>query len=169
MKKIGIFYGSSGGTTEAVAERIAEKLGVSPSDVHNVANTKAETAAIYEILLLGSSTWGAGDLQDDWFDFLPQLKAVDLKDKTVAIFGCGDSSSFSDTFCDAIGTIYNELQDSGCTFAGSVDAAGYLYDDSTAVVDGRFVGLALDELNEEEKTEERLTAWTEQLRKELAI
>lgn len=169
MKKIGIFYGSSGGTTEAIAERIAEKLGVSASDLHNVANTKAETAADYDILLLGSSTWGAGDLQDDWFDFLPQLKAQPLEGKAVAIFGCGDSSSFSDTFCDAIGTIYSELQGTGCSFAGSVDASDYLYDDSTAVIDGKFVGLPLDELNEESKTEERLTSWTAQLRKELSI
>lgn len=166
MGKIGIFYGSSGGTTEGVAKTIAGKLGLGASDVHDVAKAKAEDAAACDVLLLGSSTWGAGDLQDDWFDFLPKLQALDLSGKKVALFGCGDSSSFSDTYCDAIGTLYNDLQSTGCQFIGSVDASDYSYDDSTAVVDGRFCGLALDEVNEADKTEERIDNWLQQLRSE---
>ena len=34
MKTIGIFYGSSTGTTEGIAKRIAEKLGVEDKDIH---------------------------------------------------------------------------------------------------------------------------------------
>ena len=91
---------------------------------------------------------------------------MDLSGKLVAIFGCGDSSSFSDTFCDAIGTIYTDLQGTGCTFIGNVATDGYSYDDSTAVVDGQFVGLPLDELNEDDQTESRLDAWIASLKKE---
>lgn len=101
MKTIGIFYGSSSGVTESVAERIAAKLGVEAADVHDVASASVEEVAKYDVLLLGSSTWGAGDLQDDWYGFLDNLKTADLSGKLVALFGCGDSSSFSDTFCDA--------------------------------------------------------------------
>jgi flavodoxin I len=36
------------------------------------------------------------------------------------------------------------------------------------VSDGCFVGLAIDETNEGDKTEERITAWTEMLKTELA-
>ena len=111
------------------------------------------------MLLLGSSTWGAGDLQDDWFDFLPQLKAADLAGKVVALFGCGDSASFSDTFCDAIGTLHDELAATGCRFVGEVDTAGYTFDSSTAVKDGKFVGLALDEVNEPQLTDGRIDGW----------
>ena len=39
MKKIGIFYGSTTGTTEDVAEGIAKRLGVDKKDIHNVADT----------------------------------------------------------------------------------------------------------------------------------
>ena len=109
MKKIGIFYGSSGGTCEGIALTIASKLALGRDDVHDVAKAKAEDATACDVLLLGSSTWGAGDLQDDWFDFLPQLKAGGLAGKVVALFGCGDSASFGDTFCDAIGTLHDEL------------------------------------------------------------
>ena len=110
MKTIGIFYGSSNGTTESVAKQIAEKLGVKSADIHDVGQASPADFASYEVLLLGSSTWGAGDLQDDWYDFLPKIKKLDLSGKLVGLFGCGDSSSFSDTFCDAIGTIYNDLK-----------------------------------------------------------
>ena len=44
MKTIGIFYGSSTGTTEGIAKRIAEKLGVEDKDIHDVSN--ASPAAV---------------------------------------------------------------------------------------------------------------------------
>ena len=92
----------------------------------------AAASAGYDALLLGTSTWGAGELQDDWYDFLDQLKSQDLTGKKVALFGCGDSSSFSDTFCSAMGEIHDGLAATGCTFVGQVDASGYTYDDSAA-------------------------------------
>ena len=57
MKTIGIFYGSSTGTTEGIAKRIAEKLGVEDKDIHDVSNASPADVAPYEILLLGCSTW----------------------------------------------------------------------------------------------------------------
>ena len=165
MSKIGIFFGTSTGTTESVAQQIAEQLGV--EDVFNVGEVAADKLSEYDVLLLGSSTWGSGDLQDDWYDFLEAAKGLDLSGKKVAIFGCGDSSSFSDTFCGAMGTIYNDLQGTGCKFIGAVSTDGYTYDDSEAVVDGKFVGLAIDDVNEDDKTPERIQAWVEALKGEL--
>ena len=162
MKSIGIFYGSSTGTTEGVANKIAEKLGC--GDLHDVSSASADEVAPYEVLLLGSSTWGCGDLQDDWEGFLESLKEQDLSGKLVGLFGCGDSSSFSDTFCDAMGTIYEGLQGTGCTFIGSADASGYSFDSSTACIDGTFVGCALDEMNEDDQTDGRLDQWIETLK-----
>lgn len=166
MKKIGIFFGTTSGTTEDIANRIAERLGVATADVHNVADADAVAVAPYEVLLLGSSTWGVGDLQDDWESFLPQLKRQDLSGKAVAVFGTGDSASFGDSFCDAIGTIYTELKGTGCRFCGFVSADGYTFDGSTALIDGGFVGLPIDELNEDDLTDSRLDSWIAQLRKE---
>ena len=159
MKKVGIFYGSTTGATEGVAETIAARLGVASEDIHNVGTTKVDEVDKYDVLLLGSSTWGIGELQDDWNDFLDKRKAKNLSGTTVAIFGCGDSASFGGSFCDAIGIIYNELQGSGCQFAGSVDTDGYSYDSSEACVDGQFVGLPLDESNESDQTDKRIDAW----------
>lgn len=167
MKKIGIFYGSSTGTTENIAKRIAEKLGVDTADVYDVANAKVTDVKPYDVLLLGSSTWGSGDLQDDWESYLGKLKKQDLTEKTVALFGCGDAASFGDTFCDALGTIYSEIMNTGCKFAGAVDSQEYTFESSTACINNMFVGLVLDELNEDDKTEGRIDSWLESLKKEV--
>ncbi len=168
MKKIGIFYGSTTGTCEDLANRIADKLGVPASDVYSADKLNADVIAGYDVLVLGSSTWGDGEMQDDWYDAVKKLKATDLSKKTVALFGCGDSESYCDTFCDAIGALYNELKDTGCTFIGNkVATSGYSYSSSTAEVDGVFVGLPLDEMNESDKTQERIDAWVESLKNDL--
>ena len=161
MKKTIVVYGSSTGTCQSIAETIASKLGVEAIDVTKF---DADVIAANDNLLLGTSTWGAGELQDDWYDGLNVLKAADLAGKTVAVFGCGDSESYSDTFCGAMAEIYNAAKDAGATLVGEVSTDGYTYDDSEAVVDDKFVGLALDDVNEDDKTEGRFDAWLEAIK-----
>lgn len=168
MKKTGIFYGSTTGTTESVARLIADKLGIAPADVHEVTQLDTALAESYEALILGTSTWGDGELQDDWYDGLKVLQGAHLSGKIVALFGCGDSESYSDTFCDAMGLLYEGLKDSGCTFVGAVDDSGYTYSASVAATDGLFVGLALDDVNESDRTDDRVSAWAAQLQAALA-
>lgn len=168
MKKTGIFYGSTTGTTESVARLIADKLGIAPADVHEVTQLDTALAESYDALILGTSTWGDGELQDDWYDGLKVLQGAHLSGKIVALFGCGDSESYSDTFCDAMGLLYEGLKDSGCTFVGAVDDSDYTYSASVAAADGKFVGLALDDVNESDRTDDRVSAWAAQLQAELA-
>lgn len=161
MKKTVVIYGSSTGTCQSIAEKIAAKLGVEAIDV---ANLNADAVSEAENLILGTSTWGAGELQDDWVDGLETLKGLDLNGKTVALFGCGDAESYGDTFCGAMAEIYNEIKDKGVTFVGAVPTDGYTFDDSEAVIDGKFVGLALDDVNEDDKTDERIDAWVDSIK-----
>ncbi len=158
MKKTGIFYGSTTGTTEEVAKQIAALLGVDKSDVHNVAESAPTDVADYEVLILGTSTWGSGDIQDDWADFVNGLKIIDLTGKQIALFGCGDET-MSDTFCNGVGTLYDELKDTGAEFIGAFNADGYGFEHSTAVRDGKAVGLLLDETNESQMSPERIDQW----------
>ena len=159
----GIFYGSSTGNTETLAKEIASKLGVSSSDVYDVSSVSADKVAAYDCLLLGSSTWGLGDLQDDWMDFVEVLKKENLAGKKVGLFGCGDSSSYPDTFCDAMGVIKEELAGTGCMFIGEMDAAGYTETDSKAFEGGKVIGLAVDD-DDPGKTDQHLNAWVEALK-----
>lgn len=151
-----IFFGSSTGATQSLAKEIAGKLGV--ADIFDVANASADKAAGYDILLLGSSTWGYGELQDDWYAFLPELKKQDLGGKKVALFGCGDADSYPDTFCDALGLIKEELAGTGCEFVGAYPAEGYSVGDSKAFEGGNAIGLAVDD-NQPDMTSSRLDAW----------
>ena len=156
MSKTIVVYGSSTGTCESIAQTIASKLG---AGVIAVSDLTAEQLAEADNILLGSSTWGAGELQDDWYDGIEIVKKADLSGKKVAVFGCGDSASYSDTFCSAMKELYDAAQEAGATLVGAVSTDGYEFDDSDAVVDGHFVGLALDDVGEDGKTEERIDAW----------
>ena len=151
-----VVFGSSTGTCEAIAEKIAQKLGSEAIDVQNLT---ADVVNNNQNLILGTSTWGAGELQDDWYDGLKVLQGADLSGKTIALFGCGDCESYGDTFVGGIGELFNALKTSGATFVGAVDIDGYTFGDSEAVVDGKFVGLPLDDVNEDDKTDARIEAW----------
>ena len=132
--------------------------------MYEVAKITPADVAQYDTLLLGSSTWGADDLQDDWYDGLETLKQSDLAGKKIGLFGTGDSSSYSDTFCSALGVIYEGLKSSGATFVGQVDPSEYTFDSSEAVVDGQFIGLPIDEENEPNKTDDRISRWVASLK-----
>lgn len=163
MDKTAIIFGSTTGMTEDIANKIASQLNISKDNVYEVAHITPEIIAQYDALLLGSSTWGSGELQDDWYDGVEVLKKSDLNGKKIAFFGTGDSDSYPDTFCDAMGLIYDEIKSSGATFTGQVDPADYSFDSSVSVIDGKFVGLALDETNESNKTDDRMNRWIKSL------
>lgn len=143
-------------------------MGVAASDVYSADKLSADLVKEYDLLILGTSTWGDGELQDDWYDGIKVLKSADLSFKSIALFGCGDSESYCDTFCDGMGILYEDLKDSGCSFIGNkVGTDGYSFSSSIAVVNGAFVGLALDEVNESDKTAERIDNWTAELKKHI--
>lgn len=160
MSKTIVIFGSSTGTCEAIAEKIGSRLG---AEVLNVQDLTADVVAANDNLILGTSTWGAGELQDDWYDGINVLKSADLSSKTIALFGCGDCESYGDTFVGGIGELYDAIKNSGAKFVGAVSTDGYTFDDSAAVVDGQFVGLPLDDVNEDDKTDGRIDAWIAQI------
>ncbi len=160
MKKTGIFYGSSNGNTENIAKTIAKKLN---ADLYDVAGKPVNEIQQYQNLILGTSTWGSGDLQDDWDSFLPQLLKADLTGKTIALFGLGDSESYPDSFVDGMGIIFEAIKDKGCKIIGQVDTKEYSFDSSRAVCYGKFTGLPLDEDNENNLTAIRLSNWLKEI------
>lgn len=164
MSKIAILYGSSGGNTESVAKRVQD-LFDGDADIYNVENVALNEIKDYPYFIIGTSTTGVGDLQDDWDGFLPAFSKLDFTGKTVAIFGLGDSASFSSSFAESIRVIYDEINDK-VNIVGQVPDEGYTYDDSTAVEDGQWLGLPIDEDNEYDLTDDRLAAWVEGLKKE---
>jgi flavodoxin I len=159
---IGIFYGSSTGNTRDVSVRLQEALG---GDLHSVTDVDADEIANYQYLVFATSTWGAGDLQDDWEDFYPSLDDVDFSGKKVGIMGLGDQVNYGDTFVDGMQVLAEKVEEKGGEVVGYTSTEGYEYDNSEAVRDGRFVGLVIDEDNQSDKTGERIRNWVAGLKK----
>ncbi|MEG2120892.1 MAG: flavodoxin [Rikenellaceae bacterium] len=158
MKSTVIIFGTLGGNTRVIAKRINEALGGS-AKVIDVNMSTAADLQDYDNIILGTSTTGYGELIDPWIDFMPTINGIELNGKTIALFGLGDSSSFSDTFTNGMAELYTVMQEKGANIIGSVSTEGYTFDDSKSVVDGRFVGLALDEDNEDSQTPQRIKDW----------
>ncbi len=152
--KTGIFYGSTTGVTESIAEKAGQLLGADVMPVSEI--DKVED---YDFVIFATSTWGMGDLQDDWLGAIDILAGKNLAGKKVAFIGVGDQSSFGDTFVDGIGTIYETIKDKGIILVGKTSTEGYSFSNSKAVIDDEFIGLVIDENNQSELTEERLNNW----------
>ena len=167
MKKIGVYYGSTTGTTNDVAHRIGKKLGVDSADIKDISDFSSEEFKQYDVLVLGTSTWGDGDLQDDWYDALSDIKKMNLLGKQVALVGCGDSDSYDVTFCNGVGILHEELAATKCEFIGAISPDGYHFSDSCALLDGNLVGLLIDEDNESDQTSSRIDRWVDKLKSEL--
>lgn len=163
MSKTAIVYGSSTGETKGVAEKI--KTNFDNADLYDVADVTIDQLQPYDHLILGTSTTGVGDLQDDWEIFLPKFEKMNFAGKTIALFGLGDSASFSTSYAGGMSHLYKILTGKA-KITGSVSTDGYTFDDSDSVVDGHFVGLALDQDNEYDKTDERVETWVKDLKKE---
>jgi len=165
MSKTAIFFGSTTGNTEAAAEKIEAYLG--NADMVNVSSAEPDSMLAYDNIIIGTSTWGVGDLQDDWDILVDSLSALDLTGKKVAFFGTGDQESYPDSFVDGIGILYDALQNSKAQFIGVWPTDGYNFKESKAVKDGNFVGLALDDDNQSDLTETRIKQWVNQLKSEM--
>ncbi|MBN3036157.1 MAG: flavodoxin [Bacteroidales bacterium] len=164
MKKIGVFYGSSSGTTKKVAEKIGKALGAR-AVLHDVKDTGPEDILKYDYLILGTSAWGIGDMQDDWEDFIDTLSELDLSGKKIALFGLGDQKKYPESFADGLGTLYCRLPEKSGV-VGSWPVEGYEYYFSMSEKEGKFVGLVLDEDTQPEMTDERIKKWAGQIVKE---
>ncbi|WP_428023294.1 flavodoxin domain-containing protein [Arcobacter sp.] len=171
MANIGIFCGTAGGTSMIVAEALAEAF-----DVDEVINMEEDFDDIeqfedYDVLFIGSSTWGQGDVHFSWVD--PQLEiedaGMDLSEKTVAFFGAGDSVKHGEHFCSALGKLHKTFTKLGAKTVGFVDASDYKYEFSLAEIDGKLCGLAIDQHNEEDKTTKRIENWVNQLKGEISL
>ncbi|MBQ9214875.1 MAG: flavodoxin [Bacteroidales bacterium] len=162
MKKTVIIYGSTTGNAASAAQTIAEKLG-NGAAVKEAGSASKSDLTDYDNIILGSSTWGDGELQDDWFGFLPTIKEVGLAGKTVAVFGVGDQFSYSDTYVNAMGELYDAATAAGANVIGATSTDGYSFNESTAVRDGKFVGLALDYDNQGDLSDDRIAAWVAQI------
>ncbi len=161
--KVGIFFGSSTGITEDCAYQIHEAWSETdvpidePIDIGKVKDLNELLK--YDFMLIGIPTWNIGELQDDWYEVFDDLNELDFKGKLVAMFGEGDQLNYPDNYLDAMGILGRKLEERGAKLVVQWSTEGYDYYESLAVEDGKFIGLALDNTNQPDLTEERIQAW----------
>jgi flavodoxin I len=173
MSKIGIFVGTAGGTSMKVADKLVEEFNIEEDDVINMEDDfdDVEQLLEYDILFLGSSTWGQGDLHFSWVDAILEIEddEVDFSGKTVAFFGAGDYKKHGEHFCSALGKLHKTFSEAGAKAIGFIPKDDYTYEFSLAEIDGKFCGCAIDEHNESEKTPDRIDLWIKTLKSELGV
>mmetsp|Transcript_25733 Transcript_25733/g.60571 ORF Transcript_25733/g.60571 Transcript_25733/m.60571 type:complete len:304 (-) Transcript_25733:111-1022(-) len=173
---VGVFYGTSTGSTMECAEKIYEAFGsdvaAEPIDVDTLdpdGTTLGKSFTEHDALIVGTPTWNTGaDMQrsgtgwDQLYHAVATHQDV-LKGKNVAVFGLGDQVSYSENFADATGELFDAFESIGCNMMGLWSQEGYEHEESKSIRGDKFCGLLLDMVNQEELTDDRIKAWVAQL------
>ena len=164
-----LIYGTLLGNTENVAESIIEKLKPEfEVELVDVCQVTAPDLNQWDLLICGIPTWDIGQLEYGWSDVYDDLDSVDL-DLVVVMFGLGDQDGYPETYQDAMGILYRKLIERGARGnIGFTPTDTHTFEVSDALVEGRFCGLAIDEEQQPDLTESRVTEWVAQIKQELA-
>lgn len=171
MLTIGLFYGSTTCYTEMAAEKI--QTAFSELDItvnlHNIKDEGFAACSNYDILIFGISTWDYGELQEDWDAQWQEVSELTLNGKIVALYGMGDQIGYSKWFQDALGMLHEQLTPTGCHIIGYWPNQGYEFEASKALTEdgNHFLGLAIDDENQYQQTEQRIEQWLHQLLTEI--
>lgn len=163
MKKIGVFYGTTTGITTGIVDEVEFYLRKDEHEVYNVADGIDELPN-YENLILITPTYGVGELQVHWAKVADKLKTIDFTGKKVGLIGLGNQFAFGESFIGAIKILYDIVVKNGGEVIGFTSTDGYMFQESEAVVDGKFVGLAIDEGNQGDYTPERIENWLNEIK-----
>ena len=173
QSSIALIYGTDTNNTEEVGHKIIkqwEELGESV-DIFNIKDIELSVLEQYPTLILGIPTWDFGGIQSDWEDIGDSLSELSLANTTIALYGLGDQFGYGDYFVDAVGWLYEKLRPTKATFIGQWPTQGYEFEASRACIHDKthFIGLAIDEDQQFELTDERIEQWVIQLYAEKAV
>lgn len=164
MAKIGLFYDSDTGNTRKVAKMIRKYFAEDDIELKHIKKLEPADFDRYSAFILGTPTLGEGELPENWDAFLPSLDSLDFSGKTFALFGLGDQEEYAHEFVDGLGILYEKFVALGAEIVGSWPLDGYEYEISRAELDGRFVGLVIDQDNQSALTAERVETWIGQVK-----
>jgi len=169
MDKTVLFYWPRGGNVENAANLIAKEFGT--ITVMPLSEVTEDILNQYHSFIVGGSTTGAETWEETknenpWNAFFTNLKKIDFSTKKVALFGLGDQILWPANFVDGLRTLYTAFTDVQAQVFGKWPTEGYEFTDSKAVEGDYFVGLALDEDQQAELSEERIQEWVKQLKED---
>jgi len=177
MSKILLVYAPKGGNVEKITKKFAELAGnenfelllIEKIDEEFLKKFKSADKYIMVISTVGRSNWDSYYTKIGWDLLLPEMKNLDFTNKKVAIIGLGDHLLYPDNFVDSMSSLNNVLIEKNAKVYGQVNANEYDFDSSLALEKDFFVGLPIDEDNENELTNERLKKWITSIKSEFGL
>lgn len=165
MNKTAIVYSFNSTKTAKAAEKIKETFGPDFNIVPiNAEELTEELFLSFSKLILGVPTWFDGELPYYWDEFVPALEDLNLKGKTIAIFGLGNQVEYPENFGDAVGIMAELVLSRGAELVGFSSPEGYKFESSRALVDGQFCGLILDQETQPRQSKERIEKWVSEIK-----
>jgi flavodoxin I len=165
MNKTGIFYSFNSTKTAKAAEKIIAEFGPDFNIVPVNAEVITEELFLsFTNLILGVPTWFDGELPNYWDEFVPALEDLDLKGKTIAIYGLGNQVEYPENFGDAVGILAKLIKERGARLVGYTSTEGYNYELSRAVEDDKFLGLILDQETQPRLSKDRILNWVKDIK-----
>jgi len=163
---IALIYSFNTRNTIKAAKEIKDAFGKIKVDDLNAEEIDGKIFLKYDYLILGVPTWFEGELPNYWDEFVPELQTLNLKGKKIAIFGNGDQVGYPCNFVDGIGIMAEIVESQGATLVGETSAKDYKFENSRALRNDMFLGLALDFENQSGSNEKRIKDWVSKLKKE---
>jgi flavodoxin II len=139
-------------------------------ELFNIKDIPLNKIADFDLVILGISTWDYGEIQEDWESHWPDIADLNLSGKIIALYGMGDQIGYTDWFQDALGMLHEQVIAQDGFVIGFWDNQGYEFAASKALSkdNSQFVGLALDEDNQYQLSDERISQWCQQIQREIA-
>jgi flavodoxin long chain len=171
MKKTALIYWPKKGNVESTAAKISALFDTGSIDVFTISEADPQKLSDYDLLIFGGSTIGADNWEDThttkWYSFFESMKKQNLSGKIAAIYGLGDQILYPEHFVNGMSVIRDELSNTGLRFVGAWPAEGYEHTDSKSLEGDNFIGLALDDDQQPELSDERISKWVALLKSEL--
>ena len=115
MSDIQIIYGTTGGNTQIVCQKVQEELETLGHKVSllRCELAKAEDLLKGDVLILASPTYGHGVLESHFEQFLPTADTIDLAGKKCAVIALGDPKYDLDYFLESEKILTNFIETHG--------------------------------------------------------
>ena len=168
---MGLIFGTDTGNTEEIGDKISTELAKYGHAIEmiNVTDTSPEEIEGFDFIIMGIPTWDFGGIQEDWEEFEEEILATKLGGKIVALYGLGDQRGYGDYFVDAMGWLNERVLKAGAKVIGEWSTDGYDFEASLAANADKtlFCGLAVDEDQQIELTDQRVEDWIKLILKDL--
>ena len=168
MSQIILCYDFSAEHTSDAAEKIGTALSYTfPVHVLDIFHAIPESFLGGDVVISVASTWHDGQLPQAWNESVPMLQTVSFSGKKIAFCGIGNGDEYPDFFCDAIGFLADIFEKNGGKLIGETPAEDYHFHRSVAKRGDKIVGLCLDYQKHRDKIDAQVSAWCEELKKQI--